>query len=205
MDLSTVEKKLRGGAYASTNNFVQDVRKIWNNAWGYNQPGSNIYIATTEISNFFEKMVPDLGDVPLTTSASQEIQELRKQVSKVSGVIKKMAGAVPSKSTPSNKNLMNRPMSIQEKAVLKSNIMSLPQEKLPGIIEIIRNSVDLSQNRDTLEFDIDALPTHCCRELEQYVKKNIQTKAKPKKKKPSHKPKAMQAPPIIGVISLLSK
>lgn len=188
MDFSTVERKLKSGAYASTNSFVQDVRKIWNNAWSYNEPGTEIYIGTTEISNFFEESIKDLGDIPLTESASNEIQELKKQVSKVTGQIKKIASAAPQRvSGSSTKNLGNKAMTTQEKAQLKVNIMKLPPDKLPGIVQIIRDAIDIPQNKDSLEFDIDSLPPRSCRELEQFVKKNLPQAQKSKKKKPSSK------------------
>jgi hypothetical protein len=204
MDLSTVEKKLKSGAYASTKDFIHDVRLIWNNAWSYNQPGSNIFIATTEISNFFEKLITDLGEAPLSASAINEILELKKQVSKVTGAIKKMAGTSHSKATPSHKNLTNKPISLQEKAALKSNIMKLPQDKIGGIVDIIKNSVDVSQNTETLEFDIDSLPPQCCRELEAYVKKVLQIGQKPKKK-PTNKQKIPKAMPQESVNTVLLK
>lgn len=190
MDLTTVERKLKNGAYPSTTNFIQDVRKIWTNAWSYNMPGTSIYIATTEISHLFEEKVQELGDVPLTESASNEIEELKKQVNKMTGAIKRITSVGSTKGiSSSQKSPMSRPMTTQEKAELKMNIMNLPPDKLPGVIEIIKFAVDTTQNKDTLEFDIDILPPKCCRELELYVKKYMQTSQKTKKK-PVKKPKA---------------
>lgn len=56
MDLGTVEKKLRNNTYTSHNQFFEDVRKIWSNAFTYNPRNSPVYNMTLEISNYFEEL-----------------------------------------------------------------------------------------------------------------------------------------------------
>ena len=43
MDLSKVEANVKDGVYSSTLEFASDVRKIWNNAFIYNEEGSQIF------------------------------------------------------------------------------------------------------------------------------------------------------------------
>ncbi len=189
MDLSTVERKLRTGAYPSSYHFALDIRKIWNNSWQMNPAGSEAHNYTTEISNYFEKLMKEVGDVPLVLEESSQIQALKKKVSRVEGTLHKLESGSVKASTPRSAGL-DRPMLPQEKAVLRQNIMKLPQDKLQGVIAIIRDSIDMDKNKEVLEFDIDALPSRKCRELDQYVKKSIPGTAKGGKKKASGKAKA---------------
>jgi len=209
MDISTVERKLKSGAYPSSYHFALDIRKIWSNSWSYNQPGSELYNLTTEISNYFEMLMKDVGDVQFVTEENTELQELKKQVNKVAGTLRKFtgtsAGAVPTKTAPGStpKAFMDKPMTAQEKALLRQNIMKLPQDKLQGVISIIQDTIDTSKNKEVLEFDIDALPTRKCRELDQYVRKNLPAVQKSSKKKSKGKtkaarPKTAAAPPAVA-------
>lgn len=54
MDLSTVEKKLLGGAYSGTVDFANDVRKIWSNSFTYNGKGNYFIVHKRLIPLFFE-------------------------------------------------------------------------------------------------------------------------------------------------------
>ncbi|KAL4442896.1 hypothetical protein ABPG74_010785 [Tetrahymena malaccensis] len=56
MDLSKVESNLKQGFYQTTLQFADDIRKIWNNSFTYNQKGSQIYKMTEEMSKLFEKI-----------------------------------------------------------------------------------------------------------------------------------------------------
>jgi hypothetical protein len=186
VDLNNVEKKLKSGQYPSSYLFALDVRKIWSNSWESNDHASPIYAQTTEISNYFEKLMKEVGDMQIIAEESSEIQQLKKQMNKVTGALRKITGnAGPSQSkgysggTPRGGD---RGMTIQEKSILKQSIMKLPQDKLTGVIEIIRGAVDINQAQGSLEFDIDDLPPKKCKELEIYVKKNIIPQKSNKKK-----------------------
>ena len=197
MDLNTLEKKLKTGVYTSSGQFAADAKKIWNNSWQLNLPGTDFYIATTEISNYFEKLMKDIGEIPFISEENFEIQELRKNVNKAANAVKQITSAANTRTPnrpPSTKNAAERPMSTQEKAQLKQNIMQLTQDKLQGVIQIIQSAVDTSKSKETLEFDIDKLPIRVCRELDQYVKKHVAQSKKPGKKKPSPKNKKEEAP-----------
>lgn len=190
MDLCTVEQKLKAGAYSTPYHFALDVRKIWNRSWAENAPGSEPHNFTTEISNYFEKLMRELSDTQSMPQENAQIEELRKKVSKVEGNLRKIESAP---AAASKVGILDKPMSVQEKALLRQNIMKLPQEKLQGVIDIIRDSIDLDKNKEELEFDIDKLSTRTCRQLDQYVKKCIRpSPAGGKKKAPA---KATKAPP----------
>ncbi len=189
MDLTIVERKLKGGVYPSSYHFALDIRKIWNNSWAVYPPSTELYNYTTEISNYFEKLMKEIGDVPIVPEESVQLQELKKKMSKVEGTLRRfesgaaVAAVRPPTGTHKAPSAMDKPMTAQEKALLRQNIMKLPQEKLQGVIAIIRDSIDMEKNKEVLEFDIDALPTRKCRELDLYVKKSIPSAQKAGKKK----------------------
>lgn len=194
MDLLKVEKKLKAGLYPSSFHFALDIRKIWNNSWSFNQDGTELYKLTFEISSYFENLMKEVGDIQFVTEGSQEIQHLKKKIDKVQNTLKRIdsTGGIsgPTKGIP--RDAMDRPMTTQEKTLLKQQIMSLTQDKLAGMIKIIQDSIDMTNNSQTLEFDIDSLPPRVCRELEQYASK-FSTAAKPTKKKPP--PKTIKTAP----------
>ena len=61
----------------------------------------------------------------------------------------------------------NRPMSSEEKKNLSRAIRNLTATQLKGIISIVKDL--FPEKNGMLEFDIDILPPHKCRELEGYV------------------------------------
>ena len=50
MDLSTIKKKLEGGAYADPWEYVDDVWLMFDNAWLYNRKTSRVYRYCTKVS-----------------------------------------------------------------------------------------------------------------------------------------------------------
>jgi len=182
MDINMIERNIKIGKYTSTTQFAEDVRKIWSNSWNVNPTNSDLYNVTTEISNFFDKLHKEMGDVQFVPETNIESSESKKGNGKSESGIKQTQTA-PAKGAQSAKS-KDMPMTTQEKAALKKNIMELTQQQLQGVISIIQNAVDTSKNSETLEFDIDKLPIKVCRDLDAYVKKCITTKAKsaPKKK-----------------------
>lgn len=54
MDLSTIEGKLKGQAYADSKGFHSDVEQIWKNSIIYNKPGCAMRKVTAELQRFYE-------------------------------------------------------------------------------------------------------------------------------------------------------
>jgi hypothetical protein len=54
MDLSTIESKLKGQAYADVKEFHSDVEQIWKNSITYNKPGCAMRKVTAELQRFYE-------------------------------------------------------------------------------------------------------------------------------------------------------
>lgn len=117
MDLSTVEKKLKSGLYASSGQFAADVRKIWSNAFLYNPRTSPIFTMTQAMSDYFEQIFLDVEDVPLQ---DQTIDQIQKKVVKV----EKKLEDVKTKGISADSDLQDKPLTFDEKKQVYSMIKS---------------------------------------------------------------------------------
>lgn len=162
MDLSTVERNLREGKYTNAYELASDIRKIWSNAFAYNQQGSEIYKATVELSAYFETLFQG-NEGLLFTSRNDAIEELCKQLEALKREIKDIKGN-------KTRNGTSKSMTLQEKKALGQEIRALQPQYLRGLIAILRDSLPSAIQGEELEFDLDALPVKTCRELERYVK-----------------------------------
>ena len=188
MDLGTMEHKLTAGNYSTSGQFVSDGRKTWFNVIEISPPGTDLYNSAKEMSNYFENLITNLGDVSLFESHGITKSESKENTNK--------GGMAANKS----KGIVSKPLSAHEKAILKHNIMRLTQDQLQGVIEILQNSIDMSKNSETLEFDIDKLPVKVARELDKYVKENIPDLKKVSKKKPEQIKKKVSALSLQGAV-----
>ena len=126
IDLTILEQKLKAGNYKTSGQFINDCRKIWKDTLSVSHPGNDLYNGTTEMKNYFESLVGNLGDVPLASTPAPSTSHNRKAAS----------GSKSGSSKAHKKGPVERPMSGQEKALLKQNIMRLSQDKLQGVIQI---------------------------------------------------------------------
>eukprot|EP00123_Amoebidium_parasiticum_P013776 comp22144_c1_seq1/m.32428 comp22144_c1_seq1/g.32428 ORF comp22144_c1_seq1/g.32428 comp22144_c1_seq1/m.32428 type:complete len:687 (-) comp22144_c1_seq1:339-2399(-) len=75
MDLSTVRKKLEGGAYRTANEYAEDMRLIFTNCYRYNPAGTEVFEAGRELHNVFETkfaLLPDEDDEEEEDEDSQD-------------------------------------------------------------------------------------------------------------------------------------
>ena len=70
MDLGTIDKKLVGGSYVSVDDFVADVRLVFNNCRLYNQAGDPVGIAGAKLSELFEKQLKEKVEEAGSTTAA---------------------------------------------------------------------------------------------------------------------------------------
>lgn len=76
----------------------------------------------------------------------------------------------PKQPKPRAKDLNKREMSMDEKQKLGLGLQSLPQEKMPQLVQIIRKrNGHLAQDGDEIELDIEALDTETLWELDRFV------------------------------------
>jgi hypothetical protein len=71
MDLGTVLKRLKSGAYASVADLAADVELIWSNAMAYNQDGSFVYKAAVTLRAAASKKFAPLLALPHPSSGDQ--------------------------------------------------------------------------------------------------------------------------------------
>lgn len=55
MDLGTIQEKLKKNEYENCNQFAQDIRLTFNNAFTFNQPDSDVYYMAKKLSELFER------------------------------------------------------------------------------------------------------------------------------------------------------
>lgn len=164
--INLVSNKLAQGHYLNVDAFATDVRKIWANSWTNNKPGTPLYMSATAMSNEFEEFVRSI------TGQQAPRQNLKKP-------------KVQNTKASTSKNDEVLPMTIQEKGLLRSNIMKLDPSKMQGLIDIIQTVVNTKKSQESLEFDLEKLPLEVCRKLETYVNACIST-AQPTKNIKSH-------------------
>lgn len=76
----------------------------------------------------------------------------------------------PKQPKPRAKDLNKRDMSMDEKQKLGIGLQSLPQEKMPQLVQIIRKRNEhLAQDGDEIELDIEALDRETLWELDRFV------------------------------------
>ena len=189
MDLSTVEKKIKNHDYDSPEQFENDVRLIWNNAMTFNPPGSQVHRMAENMSIYFEDLLKreEEGSV----SSKPHHDRYKKRVNDIEEGTTSRA-----QKGPTSKNLMEKPLTYQEKKQLSNMIRMLPTEHLWGVWNIVSGG-DTNRTNEELEFDIETLAVRTARELEKYVKSkvsNIQKKKKPSGPSPTTEPTQHKLP-----------
>ena len=117
MDLGTVEKRLKSGAYTNPNQFADDMRLIWNNAMTYNPKQSPIYLMTVAIKEFFEKTFKEVEENPYNESFSFNTEKAKSFQQKIQ--------SFPLKAQAQKLNIdSDKPMSYEEKKELSESINS---------------------------------------------------------------------------------
>lgn len=111
MDLGTVEKKLKSGAYATSSQFAADVRKIWSNAILYNPKTSPIYNMTTTLADYFEQLFQEVEDAPFM---DQTVDQIQKKAVKV----EKKLDELKTKGSATEGEYVEKPMTFEEKKQL---------------------------------------------------------------------------------------
>lgn len=178
--LNQIEKSLRGYTYQSVYQFGMDVRKIWNYYFSNYPTNSDIYQKAFAFSNFFEMIFKEVDN---NNDEKSDIVELNKKLEKLHKEIKDMDRKTSQQPIQFKKqeskgsiNIMDKPMSMQEKNSLGNSIRMLTQEQLKGVINIVCENMDMQSTNKYFEFDIEILPTRKLRELEKYAKTCLKNK-----------------------------
>lgn len=182
MDLSTVEKKLKGTEYLTIQEFGQDIKKIWDNALAYNTEGSSIHQMTLNMKTYFTKIFAEISDFQFNDKVKdleEQVRYLTKAVTELTRPgVQTLAPPKPNKggnkASRSPAVAHDEEMTVKEKKTLCEHIKKLQPEALQGVWEIVSKGLPEKQNdNEELVFDIDILPLKVARELERYVKSKI--------------------------------
>lgn len=139
MDLSTVENNIVSNQYTSIQQFINDVKRIWDNAYTFNAPQTPVYELATTMENFFHRVLREEGlPVPASSvSNSHNLAQSDRLV--IEKPVIHRAEPPKKKQAPSN-TLSETPMTMQEKrllgticAILGQRIKKLPHEHLRGV------------------------------------------------------------------------
>ncbi|KAI3755494.1 hypothetical protein L1987_55295 [Smallanthus sonchifolius] len=109
-------------------------------------------------------IIPPAVPSPVRTPSPMQAQEPIKPSSvSTRGVVAKLP-------KPRAKDLIKREMNMEEKQRLGLGLQSMPPEKMPQLLQIIRKRNDqLAQEGDEIELDIEALDTETLWELDRFV------------------------------------
>ena len=68
-DLGTAEKKLQAGEYSNVDEFVDDVRRVWNNCYAFNGPEAPVSLMAKDLETMFNKQLPKMPTAPPVSDA----------------------------------------------------------------------------------------------------------------------------------------
>mmetsp|Transcript_23713 Transcript_23713/g.35875 ORF Transcript_23713/g.35875 Transcript_23713/m.35875 type:complete len:1380 (+) Transcript_23713:62-4201(+) len=88
----------------------------------------------------------------------------------------------------------DKPLSFEEQQQLTDTINNLPPDKLPGVINIIRESGSFGDDEEEIDLEIDALDTVTQRKLQRFVAKHVKPPRRQRGKQPGAK-KAKKSEP----------
>lgn len=120
MDMGTVRRKLKGREYKTPAGFVADIKRIWANSFLYNPKTSTIHHMTVEMSDYFDKLNRDSGDV----SATEEIGSINQKFKETSVKVKEYSQKLVTKTAPPKPMMSDKPMTYEEKRSLSEMIRS---------------------------------------------------------------------------------
>lgn len=111
--------------------------------------------------------IPPKAQSPVRTP-SPILPPVKPQASQVQQMVARTS--VPKQPKPRAKDPNKREMNMEEKHKLGIGLQSLPQEKMPQLVQIIRKRNEhLAQEGDEIELDIEALDTETLWELDRFV------------------------------------
>ncbi len=194
--LSQIEKNVKNYVFNNIYQFGMDLRKLWTYYFSNYTHKPDIFQNTCAMSEYSEEVLKELNSA---TEEKSEINELTKKVDKLTKEVKDIRGNQPMQAVPFRKqekgvSLLDKPLTIQEKNLLGTNIRNLNAEQLKGIVNILSDSLVIDPKSRYFEFDIETLSTRKLRELEKYVKNCLKpkTQAKPGENKATPKKSVSQ-------------
>ena len=171
--LSQIEKNIRNYKYKSIYEFIMDLRRIWNYYFSKYPNNPEINARTFEMSRYSEELYKEMEvlyeDKNQMTDLSKKIDSLAQELRDMKGSHPNGVIAYPTKKNVERTN-QERVMTQSEKAALRSNINMLNKDQMRGLVKILADTIDMTKNKQYLEFDIDTLGNRKLRDIDHYVK-----------------------------------
>jgi len=150
MDLGTINNRLVQGYYLNIDQFISDVKLVFNNAMTYNPPASDIFSIAKDLLGIFEKSIASFShsNVDEIRSSSPHKSELKvKDEQKKLKIHKKEKRNYPKeKSFGTSLSLSNL-----ENAVISSNDSNLSKETVTPTKMISSNSSAMDSTRSLVD------------------------------------------------------
>jgi hypothetical protein len=178
MDLGTVKEGLAAGRYASHDDFAADVRLTFTNALRYNPVGHEVHTFAGALLAYFERMYKEALALACFEEEHKRLEPPRPvaaelppppAVEPVEAKAKTRAGNVRMRK-PKAREPNKREMSLEEKNMLRLGLVSLPEEKMHNVLQIVRKRNNNPEMLgDEIELDIDEMDVETQWELDRFV------------------------------------
>lgn len=189
MDFGTIKKKLDGKVYTHPDQFLTDMRLVFDNAMHYNKPGSDVHVMAVTLKEKFEEkysaaVQPRVDEEnktteeeamaarkryasqaaaaagPMREAAEARAQFLIKYIDQVTACIADAKSAAAALCTPVSRG---------EKEGLAVALGALPQDQFEKAIAVVMHHHPGLQPYDEIGFDLDMLDALTLRQLMSFV------------------------------------
>lgn len=189
MDFGTIKKRLEGKEYTHPDQFLTDVRLVFDNAKIYNKPGSDVHVMAVTLSEKFEEKYAAAVASRVTEESSVAEAEAMAARRRYAGAAAAAGGAAREAAESRASFLVKyidqvtsciadaksaaaalcHPVSRAEKEALATALGRLPQAQFEAAIGIVMHHHPGLQPFDEVGFDLDMLDALTLRQLASFV------------------------------------
>lgn len=186
MDFGTIKRNLDTGQYRHPEQFVEDVRLVFNNARMYNKPGSDVHVMANTLQEKFEdryaaSIVPRI--VEETKRKDAEKLECRRRLAEqaalggreqADGECAALIQVIDSLISDIDIEKMKAaasctPVDRKTKEAMCQKIQLLPEEEFGKVLGIIMHHYPGVKSSTDISFDIETLDALCLRQILEYM------------------------------------
>lgn len=187
MDFGTIKKNLDTGRYRHPEQFVEDVRLVFNNARMYNKPGSDVHVMAKTLQEKFEdryaaSIVPRI--VEETKRKDAEKLECRRRMAEraalggreqadgeCAALIQSIDSLISDIDIEKIKAAAScAPVDRKTKEDICQKIQVLPEEEFGHVLGIITHHYPGVRSSTEIAFDIETLDALCLRQILDYLR-----------------------------------
>lgn len=187
MDFGTVKRKIDTGVYTHPEQFVQDVRLVFDNARTYNKPGSDVHVMASTLQEKFEdrcaaSITPRVIEETKTTDAENvaarkkmaddKALKLREGADGECAALLQAIDSLVSDIDIEKIKAVSQcdPVERLSKEELCKKLQQMPEKHFAKVVTIVMNHYPgLKQANDGISFDLETLDALCLRQIMDYV------------------------------------